>query len=195
MNMVQRAGEFAQDYHKDQKYGEESYFFGHLGPMANYVNDLVDDYQAGRLGITREELIAAILLHDTIEDTAATYDQIATEFSLRVADVVDAVTDEREGKSRTERKARTYWKIRSDEAALFVKLVDRLFNVGASVVGNKPIGKMYLKERWSFHGALWMPDYHSPLIPVLWTALDLMYERLEEQRNSKVVPGLAASLD
>lgn len=72
-------------------------------------------------GITGDqELIAAALLHDTLEDTATTYDEILTLFGKRVADLV---AGESEDKQAGKPPAAT-WKDRKQ------KTIDELKNAG-----------------------------------------------------------------
>jgi len=46
-------------------------------------------------GITDEELLLAALLHDTVEDTGATFEELTTRFGQTVADLVAEVTDDK----------------------------------------------------------------------------------------------------
>lgn len=78
---------------------------------------------------TDVELLAASLLHDTIEDTPVTYEQIEAEFGKRVADLVQS---ESEDKSKTwmERKQHTIDMIsqKTHEEKILI-LGDKLSNI------------------------------------------------------------------
>jgi (p)ppGpp synthase/HD superfamily hydrolase len=77
---VRQALLFAISAHKDQKdYGERPYIYH---PM-RVALDLVD---------YGEDAVIAGLLHDTVEDTPATLDQIELFFGKEVRDIVDSVT-------------------------------------------------------------------------------------------------------
>jgi (p)ppGpp synthase/HD superfamily hydrolase len=63
------------------------------------------------------------LLHDTVEDTTVTLDQIRYWFSAEIADAVDAIT-KRKGETRDEYLKR----VRANEVAAFVKFRDATDN-------------------------------------------------------------------
>jgi len=82
--------------------------------------------------------IAAALLHDTVEDTSITLDDVRKEFGDEVAALVDAVTKlkKREGESlqyRTDREAESLRKmmlgVANDIRVVLIKLADRLHNM------------------------------------------------------------------
>lgn len=99
----------------------------HVHPIA--VADLVI-----RLRLD-EEAIAAALLHDVMEDTDVTKDQLAADFGQEIADLVDGVTklDKLQFKTREERQAETLRKMivatARDVRVLLVKLCDRVHNM------------------------------------------------------------------
>jgi (p)ppGpp synthase/HD superfamily hydrolase len=85
-NLVKRAQKFAIHAHRriDQrrKYSGQPYD-AHLKAVAEIVRTVSDDDQA----------IAAAWLHDTMEDTTATYEELESEFGEEVAHLVSELTD------------------------------------------------------------------------------------------------------
>ena len=77
-----KAYDFALKAHKTQKRDEGVPYIIHPVAVADILSDLKLD----------SATIATGLLHDTIEDTYATYDNIKEEFGEEVADLVDGVT-------------------------------------------------------------------------------------------------------
>jgi (p)ppGpp synthase/HD superfamily hydrolase len=100
--------------------------------------------------------LVATWLHDTLEDTNATYEELEVHFGREVADLVQAVTDA-PGKNRKERKAKTYPMIRkAGKYAVAIKLADRLANMKAAVdEGKTDLQRMYTNEYWDMYEALY----------------------------------------
>ena len=86
--LVSGAAEFAARRHTGMARkgrGNEPYV-NHLAEVANLLAVATDGVDA--------ELVAAGWLHDTIEDTETTREELAEEFGARVADIVVEVTDD-----------------------------------------------------------------------------------------------------
>ena len=79
---LSKAYDFALKAHEKQKRAEGSPYIIHPVAVANILTELKLD----------SATIATGLLHDTIEDTHATYKTIEKEFGKEVADLVDGVT-------------------------------------------------------------------------------------------------------
>lgn len=106
----------------------------------------------------QENVINACWLHDTIEDTRNTYNDILAISNETVANIVYAVTNEK-GKNRGERANEKYYKgIISVPFARFVKLCDRLANVKYSVDTNSRMKEVYRKENDHFIKSLFNED-------------------------------------
>ena len=122
---LSKAYEFAVKAHEKQKRDEGSPYIIHPIAVANILSDLKLD----------SATIATGLLHDTIEDTHATYNTINKEFGKEVADLVDGVTkiSEFENQVISNSKAENFRKLilatSKDIRVLLVKLADRLHNM------------------------------------------------------------------
>jgi len=120
-----KAYDFAVKAHEKQKRDEGSPYIIHPVAVANILTDLKLD----------SATIATGLLHDTIEDTHATYKTIEEEFGKEVADLVDGVTkiSEFENQAISNSKAENFRKLilatSKDIRVLLVKLADRLHNM------------------------------------------------------------------
>jgi (p)ppGpp synthase/HD superfamily hydrolase len=80
------------------------------------------------------ELVAAGWLHDTIEDTDTTREQLAREFGARVANIVVEVTDDMSlPKDRRRQKQIEDASHKSPDAKL-IKIADKISNVGARIL-------------------------------------------------------------
>jgi (p)ppGpp synthase/HD superfamily hydrolase len=135
----------AIDAHKNQKYGVHPYVT-HLADVVARVKTITQD----------PEIIAAAWLHDIVEDTDVTLEQIKQQFGDNVANIVWAVTGR--GENRKEKMANAIAKIAQTPGSELVKSADRLSNVSASLpsgLANNPKKlKMYRDE-------------HKDLSPVL----------------------------
>ena len=120
-----KAYNFALKAHEKQKRDEGSPYIIHPIAVANILTELKLD----------SATIATGLLHDTIEDTHATYQNIKEEFGIEVADLVDGVTkiSEFENQAVSNTKAENFRKLilatSKDIRVLLVKLADRLHNM------------------------------------------------------------------
>ena len=122
---LSKAYKFALKAHEKQKREEGSPYIIHPVAVANILTELKLD----------SATIATGLLHDTIEDTHATYQTIEKEFGKEVADLVDGVTkiSEFENQAISNSKAENFRKLilatSKDIRVLLVKLADRLHNM------------------------------------------------------------------
>jgi len=120
-----KAYNFALKAHKKQKRDEGSPYIIHPVAVANILTELKLD----------SATIATGLLHDTIEDTYATYQTIKEEFGIEVAGLVDGVTkiSEFENQAISNSKAENFRKLilatSKDIRVLLVKIADRLHNM------------------------------------------------------------------
>ena len=134
-----KAYEFALKAHKHQKRHSGDPYVIHPVAVADILTDLKLD----------SATIATGLLHDTIEDTHATYKTIEEEFGKEVADLVDGVTkiSEFENQAISNSKAENFRKLilatSKDIRVLLVKLADRLHNMRTL----KAIDKIEKRER------------------------------------------------
>jgi guanosine-3',5'-bis(diphosphate) 3'-pyrophosphohydrolase len=83
-----RAVAFAAEKHKDQrrKDANSSPYINHVIAVASVL--------AEEGGVTDEELIMAAILHDTVEDTETTREEIEVHFGKKVASIVSEITDD-----------------------------------------------------------------------------------------------------
>jgi GTP pyrophosphokinase/guanosine-3',5'-bis(diphosphate) 3'-pyrophosphohydrolase len=122
---LHKAYEFAIKAHKNQKRDSGDPYSNHPIAVANILTELKLD----------SATITTGLLHDTIEDTHATYDVIKMEFGEEVADLVNGVTKISvfENQAIANSKAENFRKLilatSKDIRVLLVKIADRLHNM------------------------------------------------------------------
>ena len=122
---LNKAYHFAVKAHSNQKRASGDPYSVHPIEVANILTDLKLD----------SATITTGLLHDTIEDTFATYETIKGEFGDEVADLVDGVTKISvfENTATSNSKAENFRKLilatSKDIRVLLVKIADRLHNM------------------------------------------------------------------
>ena len=123
--MLLKAYDFAKAAHSNQKRASGEPYFIHPCAVADILVDLGLDTAT----------VAAALLHDVIEDTPATEEDIRREFGEEVLSLVSGVTklDKIVFKSREEEEAENFRKIfvamAKDIRVIIIKLADRLHNM------------------------------------------------------------------
>lgn len=150
-----RAVEYAIEHHGDQQYGMGIPYVTHLLQVSMVLVRFGFHPGVGSEAEQRRarDLIIAAILHDVVEDTDVTREDVAAEFGDAIALLVYAVSNE-PGKNRRERHAKSHHKLIEIEDAMILKLADRIANIeNALATGNKIIG-MYRKEWSAFKGKL-----------------------------------------
>ena len=124
-NILKKAYELASAGHINQKRHSGEPYITHPLHVALYLSELSMDI----------ETIVSAILHDLIEDTDISYNQIKKEFGKDIADIVDGVTklDKINYNSQEEAKADAIRKMviamSKDIRVLILKLADRLHNI------------------------------------------------------------------
>jgi guanosine-3',5'-bis(diphosphate) 3'-pyrophosphohydrolase len=123
--LINRAYVFSVQKHGSQKRASGDPYFSHPIEVAGLMTDLKMDV----------ETIITALLHDTVEDTLTTIEEIERMFGPKVAQMVDGVTklSKIEAQTESERAAENLRKfllaMSNDLRVLLVKLADRLHNM------------------------------------------------------------------
>lgn len=167
--------DFASKHHKGQLYGSKPYMY-HLKKVSDVALDC--DY-------IDESILMSCLLHDIIEDTEITYEDVKENFGEEVAEIVYCVTDEL-GRNRKERKSKTYKKIRNNPKSIVVKLCDRISNITESMGNdnyNLKLMKMYLDEHNEFVNGIStdINDDSLDLTTKVWIKYYTVIEDLEKE--------------
>src|SRR5262245_10796875 len=89
MNRLLRAARFAAEKHSGPRRKN--------APATTYIHHPIEvaEILANVGGVTDEDILIAALLHDTIEDTDATREEIVREFGEKVAALVSECTDDK----------------------------------------------------------------------------------------------------
>ncbi len=155
-NILIKARDYSIQKHGDQQYGVFPYRV-HLQAVVSILL---------RFGAHPDNqndipILVAAWLHDVIEDTDTTLEEIETLFGEEIASIVFCVTDG-ESTSRDQRKKVVYQKIITNQNAIVVKLADRIANVEACFLNSHKKFTMYQLEHDTFIQTL-APHTHTIL--------------------------------
>ncbi|CAK0747216.1 HD domain-containing protein [Azospirillaceae bacterium] len=133
MVLVVQALDFAAHKHTDQRRkGERAEpYVNHLAEVARLLAEATDGADPA--------LVAAGLLHDTIEDTLTTRDEIAALFGEEIATVVVEVTDDKSLTVSERKQAQILNAPKKSTRGKMVKLADKTSNL-RSMVSSPPYG-------------------------------------------------------
>ena len=182
-NLVRKAYEYAKENHGDQcRKSGEPYM----------IHPMHVAYILAELGLDDETLCAA-LLHDVVEDTPRTHEDIIKEFGLPIAEMVAGVT--KLGKLRyttqEEEQVENYRKMflamGKDIRVILIKLADRLHNMRTL---------KFLSRDRQIANAKETRDLYAPLANRLgiyslkWELEDLSFKYLNPEEYHDIVTGL-----
>ncbi len=121
---ILRAVEFAAHKHRSQrrKDAAESPYINHPITVARLL--------AEQGGVVNLDVLCAALLHDTIEDTATTADELRESFGACVAAIVLEVTDDKSLPKEKRKQLQIEHAAALSFEAKMVKLADKIANVG-----------------------------------------------------------------
>jgi len=126
MDIVKKAAFFAKKYHGPQMRQSGEPYYSH--PVAVAVLLTKSTKHSGRRFFTTD-LLAAALLHDTIEDTTLTFEDIKHEFGETIAIHVEDLTRVKEYGKITAAESLHILYRQGKKGSIVVKLLDRIHNV------------------------------------------------------------------
>lgn len=170
LDLVIKALAFAAHKHRDQRRKDAS-----GSPYINHPIDLAH-VLSREGGVTDPHVIAAALLHDTIEDTETTPDEIRRAFGREICEIVLEVTDD-ESLPAAERKRLQIEKSgQASEKARLVKLADKICNL-RDMLANPPASWEIDRKQRYFDWAKQVVDQMRGTNNQLETVFDAVYAR------------------
>ena len=125
VELIERAIDYAQEKHKDQKRKDGSPYIIHPLAVAEVVLEM---------GLDMDAVLGAIL-HDCIEDTDASFDDIAKKFGRTAAELVEGVTKLTRAdfssteEAQMENLRKMFMAMSKDIRVVLIKIADRLHNM------------------------------------------------------------------
>jgi guanosine-3',5'-bis(diphosphate) 3'-pyrophosphohydrolase len=109
-------------------------------PYVNHLAEVASLLSAATEG-TDAELVAAGWLHDTLEDTKTTHEELAEYFGLRVAGLVQECTDDMNLPKSERRRLQIVDCPHKSDGAKLIKIADKISNVRARIFPNPNDGQ------------------------------------------------------
>ena len=176
---IQRVHAFAEAAHHGQKRLSGEDFIEHPVAVATIVADLGMDLTT----------IQAALLHDVVEDTTLTLDEIRDEFGDQVATIVDGLTklDAIKFRSREQEQAENVRKMiiamAQDIRVLLIKLADRLHNMRTLDVFSRQKQEQKANETLEIYAPL---AHRLGVHKLKWELEDLAFRALHPHRFAEI---------
>lgn len=176
--LLLKAAHFAADKHRMQrrKDADASPYINHPLTLANILvsEGNIDDL----------EVLTAALLHDTVEDTDTTPEELEREFGSRVAAVVAEVTDDKSLPKEERKHLQVAKAAHKSNAAKLVKLADKISNL-RDIASSPPADWALQRREEYFHWAKRVVDGLRGANPQLEAAFDRAYlEGLASMRSA-----------
>ena len=180
VDIIKKAFYFAEEAHKDQKRESGEPYIIHPLDVALILVDLGMDTST----------IAAGLLHDVIEDTTCTYEEMSNIFTPEIANLVNGVTKlgKIEYKTKEEQQADNVRKMllamAKDIRVIIIKLADRLHNMRTLKYKQKEKQKIKAQETLDIYAPL---AHRLGMSKIKWELEDLSFRYLHEREYYELV--------
>lgn len=148
--LVVKAAQFAAQKHKGQirKGRDECPYIDHLKSVANVIAEVG--------GIDDPQIIAAAWLHDTLEDTETTSEELEATFGKRVRRLVEEVTDDKSLPKAERKQQQIQHSPELAPDAVLIKLGDKISNI-IDVTHTPPV-------HWNLERRKWYLDWAETVI-------------------------------
>jgi GTP diphosphokinase / guanosine-3',5'-bis(diphosphate) 3'-diphosphatase len=177
--LLERAFIFASERHEGQQRRSGEDFILHPLGVAKILAELGRD----------DTTLAAALIHDTVEDTHATVEEIRAEFGEEVANLVEGVTKltRIQFQSREQAQAENYRKMvmamAEDYRVILIKLADRLHNMRTIEYLGKQKQLQKARETLEVYAPL---AHRLGIHTIKWELEDLAFQTLHPRKYSEI---------
>jgi len=146
LGLILDALSFAAHKHRDQrrKDPEASPYINHPIELAHVL--------CNEAGINDTETLCAAILHDTLEDTATSADELSGRFGALICSIVQEVSDDKTLPSKTRKRLQVEHAACSSDQAKLVKLADKICNL-RDIASSPPVGWSLARRQEYFEWA------------------------------------------
>lgn len=172
---ILKAACFAADAHRGQRRKDAAGtpYINHPLRVANICASTVRRQDI----INAVPLMEAALLHDTVEDTATTFEMIEDQFGKQVADLVKEVTDDRTLTPALRKRAQIAHITQISELAQHIKLADKLDNCQDTLANAPP--------SWSLERIQGYFAWNKLIVQKIWDQFPELKTKLETVFNGQ----------
>lgn len=165
-----KALDFAARKHRDQrrKDAEASPYINHPIAIVNLLWHTA--------GVQDGIVLTGALLHDTVEDTQTTFEELTQEFGAEVAQLVREVTDDKSLPQATRKQLQIDHAPHLSDRAKLVKLADKISNL-RDMVNSPPVNWSLERRRAYFEWAKSVVDQMRGTHPILEELFDQVYQQ------------------
>jgi guanosine-3',5'-bis(diphosphate) 3'-pyrophosphohydrolase len=178
IGVILKAAQFAAHKHRGipRKDKSKTPYINHPLEVARVLNE--------EGGVADPGILAAALLHDTIEDTETTYDELRGQFGARIADVVVEVTDTKFLAKQTRKQLQAVKAGHASAAAQQVKIADKICNL-RDILGSPPVDWTLERKQKYFEDAKLVVDEARDANPALAGRFDRLYAHWAKKQSGK----------
>jgi len=165
--MINKAKKFAFHKHKKQiRKGDGKPYFTHLSAVYEIAKTITSD----------EATLSACWLHDTIEDTPTTFKDLVKEFGLEVAQIVQAVSEDKD-LAWEEAKEKYLQTVFVNSKAIVVAWADKMHNTqDLANVTDHSVFNRSIRQKLDFYSKFAQMIEDNDMREQLQTTLDNIYD-------------------
>jgi len=169
---VFKAAHFAAEKHRNQRRK------GAAGEP--YINHLIEVAELVSTSLTEPDvdLIIAALLHDTIEDTATTKEELIRHFGSDVCDLVVELTDDKTLPKAERKRLQVETASRKSARAQSINLADKISNL-RSILYSPPVHWDYQRKKDYFAWARQVVEGFTAQNPILRSEFDATLQKFD----------------
>ncbi len=173
--------EFAAEKHKLQtrKNAEKTPYISHPIGVTNHLMNIGE--------VRDSTILLGALLHDTVEDTQTTFEEIESKFGKQVAGYVKELTDDKSLAKEARKRSQVIGAAHKSQGAAQIKLADKLYNLN-DLLNNPPqdwtqtrIDRYY---EWAQSVVDRLPQANDKLLTAVEDLINTYWENQEETQNS-----------
>jgi guanosine-3',5'-bis(diphosphate) 3'-pyrophosphohydrolase len=168
--LILKAAEFAARKHRDQRRKDQA-----ASPYINHPIALAE-ILSGDGQVRSADVLAAALLHDTLEDTETTSTELTAAFGPKIARIVEEVSDDKRLPKQKRKELQVLHAAHISKSAKLIKLADKIANL-ADIISSPPAGWSLQRKREYFDWAKRVIDQVRGTNAKLERRFDSLYRR------------------